>query len=415
MTGNRRGVVHMGSTRGCRPVQHSHHRRRRVAGRHAGRRAGGGARDRASLPRHWLFYVAGHGIPGRCWPTCSGSPPPSSPRHRSIQDPCVIPARPATAAMSRSAGDVGTGHAGLISKSATTSASTSPTTIPSCWPASRSAIAIRGLTCRASADHARLFRPVCTGWARRPPRFAIDLGSTGCSSRTSSTGRWRSYGCCTTRRRRRCRQARRARASTDYGNLTLLAVDEVKGLAVRTRSGEWIEAPTCPGALICNIGDCLMRWTNDTYVSTPHRVVSPRSRDRYSVVFFLDPNPDAVVACIPELPARRRGALSADRRRRLPAVALVPTRERTENAPCGSRLLALQHADRVGHRHASIMSARPTMAPMMPYSSAGRSSRKSSSELTPPEAMTGVVRCWASVIVASTLTPPMAPSRSMSV
>jgi isopenicillin N synthase-like dioxygenase len=86
---------------------------------------------------------------------------------------------------------------------------------------------------------------------------------------------------------------------TDYGNLTLLAVDEVKGLAVRTRSGEWIEAPHVPGALICNIGDCLMRWTNDTYVSTLHRVVSPRGRDRYSVVFFLDPNPDAVVACLP--------------------------------------------------------------------------------------------------------------------
>jgi len=86
---------------------------------------------------------------------------------------------------------------------------------------------------------------------------------------------------------------------TDYGNLTLLAVDEVKGLVVRTRSGKWIEAPHVPGALICNIGDCLMRWTNDTYVSTPHRVTSPHGRDRYSVVFFLDPNPDAVVACIP--------------------------------------------------------------------------------------------------------------------
>src|SRR5262249_17559999 len=60
-------------------------------------------------------------------------------------------------------------------------------------------------------------------------------------------------------------------------------------------------------------------------------------------------------------------------------------------------------------------SARPTMAPTMPYSSAGRSSRASSSELTPPEAITGVVRCWASVTVASTLTPPSAPSRSMSV
>ena len=86
---------------------------------------------------------------------------------------------------------------------------------------------------------------------------------------------------------------------TDYGNLTLLAVDEVGGLVVRTRAGAWVDAPVIPGALVCNIGDCLMRWTNDVYVSTPHRVVSPRSEHRYSAAFFLDPNPDAVVGCLP--------------------------------------------------------------------------------------------------------------------
>jgi 2OG-Fe(II) oxygenase superfamily len=48
-----------------------------------------------------------------------------------------------------------------------------------------------------------------------------------------------------------------------------------------------------------NIGDCLMRWSNDVYVSTPHKVVSPLRKDRYAVAFLLDPNPDAVVACLP--------------------------------------------------------------------------------------------------------------------
>ncbi len=86
---------------------------------------------------------------------------------------------------------------------------------------------------------------------------------------------------------------------TDYGNLTLLATDEVGGLEVRSRDGRWIEAPVVPHALICNIGDCLMRWTNDVYASTPHRVVNASGRERYSVAFFLDPNPDAVVACLP--------------------------------------------------------------------------------------------------------------------
>jgi isopenicillin N synthase-like dioxygenase len=81
---------------------------------------------------------------------------------------------------------------------------------------------------------------------------------------------------------------------TDYGNLTILATDGVAGLQVRARSGDWIDAPHIDGAFVCNIGDCLMRWTNDIYISTPHRVAIPR-KDRYSVAFFLDPNPDARV------------------------------------------------------------------------------------------------------------------------
>jgi isopenicillin N synthase-like dioxygenase len=85
-----------------------------------------------------------------------------------------------------------------------------------------------------------------------------------------------------------------AGAHTDYGNLTILATDAVAGLQVRARSGAWIDAPHIPGAFVCNIGDCLMRWTNDVYVSTPHRVAMP-VRDRYSAAFFLDPNPDARV------------------------------------------------------------------------------------------------------------------------
>ena len=95
---------------------------------------------------------------------------------------------------------------------------------------------------------------------------------------------------------------------TDYGNITLLATDDAGGLEVRTRSGDWISPPTIPGALICNIGDCLMRWTNDVYVSTPHRVVNPMGRERYSIAFFLDPNPDAVVDCLPSCVTAERPA-----------------------------------------------------------------------------------------------------------
>ncbi len=85
---------------------------------------------------------------------------------------------------------------------------------------------------------------------------------------------------------------------TDYGCVTVLATDGVAGLQVKRRGGGWEDVPSLPGAFICNIGDCLMRWTNDVYASTPHRVRAPTA-ERYSAAFFLDPNPDAVVAVLP--------------------------------------------------------------------------------------------------------------------
>jgi len=105
-----------------------------------------------------------------------------------------------------------------------------------------------------------------------------------------------------------------AGAHYDYGDITLLLTDEVAGLEVRRRDGEWIAAPHVDGAFVCNIGDCLMRWTNDVYVSTPHRVVNRGGRERYSVAFFLDPNPDAEVACLPT-------CRSAGQPPRYPAIA----------------------------------------------------------------------------------------------
>lgn len=89
-----------------------------------------------------------------------------------------------------------------------------------------------------------------------------------------------------------------AGAHTDYGALTLLLTDGAPGLQVRPRGGDWQDVPHVPGAFIVNIGDCLMRWTNDIYVSTPHRVLPP-PRARQSVAFFLDPNPDAQITALP--------------------------------------------------------------------------------------------------------------------
>lgn len=86
---------------------------------------------------------------------------------------------------------------------------------------------------------------------------------------------------------------------TDYGCITLLYQDSVGGLQVRNLEGEWLDAPFVPGTFVVNIGDMMARWSNDRYKSTPHRVVSPPGKERYSIPYFVEPNPETVIDCLP--------------------------------------------------------------------------------------------------------------------
>jgi isopenicillin N synthase-like dioxygenase len=116
-----------------------------------------------------------------------------------------------------------------------------------------------------------------------------------------------------------------AGAHSDYGSITLLMTDGEAGLQVQTLDGAWIDVPHVPGAFVVNIGDCLMRWSNDIYRSTPHRVLPP-ARPRRSIAFFLDPNPDSMIAALPGTgPARYAPVTGADYlRSRLDATYAAP-------------------------------------------------------------------------------------------
>jgi isopenicillin N synthase-like dioxygenase len=90
---------------------------------------------------------------------------------------------------------------------------------------------------------------------------------------------------------------------TDYGLLTILNGENVPGgLQVKTRSGAWIDVATDPATFVVNIGDLLMRWTNDRWVSNVHRVATPPSNAcgarRLSMAFFHHPNYDAMIECV---------------------------------------------------------------------------------------------------------------------
>ena len=82
---------------------------------------------------------------------------------------------------------------------------------------------------------------------------------------------------------------------TDYGCLTLLWQDRVGGLEVKDIDGDWVKAPPIEDTLVVNVGDLLMRWTNNVFKSTPHRVVNKNLTERYSMVIAWDPNFETIV------------------------------------------------------------------------------------------------------------------------
>jgi isopenicillin N synthase-like dioxygenase len=97
----------------------------------------------------------------------------------------------------------------------------------------------------------------------------------------------------------------RASAHTDYGSMTIVRADSaLGGLQVRNQLGEWVDVPYVEDGFVVNIGDLMMLWTNDRWISTLHRVVNPPADSesdnrRQSLVFFHQPNYDALIECLP--------------------------------------------------------------------------------------------------------------------
>lgn len=98
----------------------------------------------------------------------------------------------------------------------------------------------------------------------------------------------------------------RAGAHTDFDCLTLLhqrvgqgGLQLCPGKEAVGGELEWTDVAPLPGVVTCNIGDMLMRWSDDQLQSTLHRVRMPRQDEylgpRYSLPFFCQANKDAVI------------------------------------------------------------------------------------------------------------------------
>lgn len=104
----------------------------------------------------------------------------------------------------------------------------------------------------------------------------------------------------------------RAAAHEDINLITLLINASTSGLELLTRDNQWIAVDAPADSLIVDSGDMLARITNSVIPSTTHRVVNPKgpNTSRYSMPFFMHPNPDAMLREIPS--CKGRGQSSPD-------------------------------------------------------------------------------------------------------
>jgi isopenicillin N synthase-like dioxygenase len=108
----------------------------------------------------------------------------------------------------------------------------------------------------------------------------------------------------------------RAGAHEDINFITLMIGSSAEGLQLKMRDGSWLPVTMQGDAIVVNIGDMLQRLSNHVLPSTTHRVVNPegekRKQPRYSIPFFLHPNPDFLIETLPNCISLARPNLYAE-------------------------------------------------------------------------------------------------------
>lgn len=97
------------------------------------------------------------------------------------------------------------------------------------------------------------------------------------------------------------KNAVRSAAHEDINLITVMVGATTSGLELLDRDGKWLPVHNNDKQLVVDSGDMLSRLTNDVIPATTHRVVNPdiATSHRYSMPFFVHPNPDTMLTCIP--------------------------------------------------------------------------------------------------------------------
>ena len=82
---------------------------------------------------------------------------------------------------------------------------------------------------------------------------------------------------------------------SDSGAFTILWQDDSGGLEVRNGAGDWVGATPIPNTLVVNIGNIMQYWSNGRFTATTHRVINRSGRERYSIPFFVNPDPSTMI------------------------------------------------------------------------------------------------------------------------
>jgi isopenicillin N synthase-like dioxygenase len=93
----------------------------------------------------------------------------------------------------------------------------------------------------------------------------------------------------------------RSAAHEDINLITVMVGATTSGLELLDRDGKWLKVNNNDKQLVVDSGDMLSRLTNDVIPATTHRVVNPddATTNRYSMPFFVHPNPDTILSCVP--------------------------------------------------------------------------------------------------------------------